>query len=96
MNIVESKRLIDYLDFLLQQGNAGTAPEIADKLGVSERTVMSYFKQLSEIKVPVIYNFARRTWKYSRPGRLTLCFIDDESNTQNIDTPNLPPSINML
>ena len=91
MNIVVSKRLIEYLDFLLQQGNAGTALEIADKHGVSERTVMSYFKQLSEIKVPVIYDFAHRTWRYSRPGRLALCFIEDESNNQNTNTSNLPP-----
>ncbi|BDX39650.1 hypothetical protein CYCD_30050 [Tenuifilaceae bacterium CYCD] len=91
MNIVESKRLIDYLDFLLQQGNAGTAPEIADKLGVSERTVMSYFKQLSEIKIPVVYDYKCKTWKYSRPGRLALCFIEDESNNQNTNTSNFPP-----
>ncbi|QKG80061.1 HTH domain-containing protein [Tenuifilum thalassicum] len=91
MNIIESKRLIEYLDFLLRRGNAGTAPEIADKLGVSERTVRSYFEQLENIKVPVEYNPTYRTWKFSRPGRLVLCFIEDESNTQNTDTPNFHP-----
>ncbi len=91
MNFIESKRLIEYLDFLLQQGNAGTALEIADKLGVSERTVMSYFKQLSEIKVPVVYDFTRRTWRYSRPGKLVLCFFDDKTNNQNTDSSNFPP-----
>jgi len=50
MNFIESKRLIEYLDFLLQQGNAGTAPEIADKLGVSERTVRNYFETVREYK----------------------------------------------
>ncbi|QKG80057.1 HTH domain-containing protein [Tenuifilum thalassicum] len=91
MNIIESKRLIEYLDFLLRSGNAGTAPEIADKLGVSERTVRNYFEQLESIKVPLEYNPTLRTWKFSRPGRLVLCFIEDESKTQNTDTPNLPP-----
>ena len=91
MNIVESKRLIEYLDFLLRSGNAGTAPEIADKLGVSERTVRNYFEQLESIKVPVEYNAILRTWKYSRPGRLALSFIEDEPNNHNADTPNLPP-----
>ncbi len=96
MNFIESKRLIDYLDFLLQQGNAGTAPEIADKLGVSERTVRCYFEQLESIKVPVEYNSTLRTWRYSRPGRLALSFIENESNNQNTDSPNLPPPISML
>lgn len=96
MNFIESKRLIEYLDFLLQQGNAGTAPEIADKLGVSERTVRNYFEQLESIKVPVEYNSTLRTWKFSRPGRLAFCFIEDESNNQNTDTLNLPPPISML
>ena len=91
MNFIESKRLIEYLDFLLQQGNAGTAPEIADKLGVSERTVRNYFEQLESIKVPVEYNAILRTWKYSRPGRLTLCFIEDETNNLITDTSNFPP-----
>ncbi|MGE0078153.1 MAG: HTH domain-containing protein [Bacteroidales bacterium] len=88
MNIIESKRLLEYLDFLLQSGNAGTAPEIADKLGVSVRTVMSYFKQLEDINVPIIYDCKCRTWKYSRSGRLVLCFIEDESSslTQSTDT----------
>jgi predicted DNA-binding transcriptional regulator YafY len=96
MNIIESKRLIDYLDFLLQPGNAGTAPEIADKLGVSERTVRNYFEQLESIKVPVEYNPTLRTWRYSRPGRLALSFIEDEPNNHNTDTPNSPPPISML
>jgi len=96
MNIVESKRLIEYLDFILRSGNAGTAPEIADKLGVSERTVRNYFEQLESIKVPVEYNAILRTWKYSRPGRLALSFIEDEPNKHNADTPNLPPPISML
>lgn len=91
MNLIESKRLIEYLDFLLRQGNAGTAPEIADKLGVSERTVRNYFEQLESIKVPVEYNPTLRTWKFSRPGRLALSFIEDETNNHNADTPNLPP-----
>ena len=91
MNILESKRLIEYLDFLLRSGNAGTAAEIADKLGVSERTVRCYFEQLATIKVPVEYNSVLRTWRYSRPGRLALSFIEDESNNQNTDSPNLPP-----
>lgn len=91
MNFIESKRLIEYLDFLLRSGNAGTAPEIADKLGVSERTVRNYFEQLESIKVPVEYNSTFRTWRYCRPGRLTLCFIEDETNNQITDTPNLPP-----
>lgn len=80
MNLIESKRLIEYLDFLLRSGNAGTAPEIAHKLGVSERTVRNYFEQLESIKVPVEYNAILRTWKYSRPGKLALCFIEDEPN----------------
>ncbi|MGE0078114.1 MAG: HTH domain-containing protein [Bacteroidales bacterium] len=86
MNIIESKRLLEYLDFLLREGNAGTAPEIAEELGVSVRTVMSYFKQLNKIKVPVVYDCTLRTLKYSRSGRLTLRFIEDESSSPNQNT----------
>lgn len=93
MNIIEPKRLLEYLNFLLLEGNAGTALEIADKLGVSERTVRYYFEQLESIKVPIEYDSTLRTWKYSRPGRLALCFIEDESNTQNTNTTNLLRSL---
>ncbi|MGE0078112.1 MAG: HTH domain-containing protein [Bacteroidales bacterium] len=72
--------------FFYVSGNAGTTPEIAEELGISVRTVMSYFKQLNKIKVPVVYDCTFRTWKYSRSGRLVLCFIEDESNSPNQNT----------
>ncbi len=91
MNYIEIKRVTDFLDYLVRTGNAGTAAEIADRLGVSERTVRSYFEQFETIGVPIEYNAVRRTWRYSRPGRLVLCFIEDESKNQNADTPKPRP-----
>lgn len=97
MNIIETKNLIEHLDYLLRSGKAGTASEIAKKLGVSERTVRCYFEQMASLNIPVEYDYTIKTWKYSRPGRLSLCFIEDKANYQAhiANTPNLPP-INVL
>ena len=50
MNIIETKHRLEYLDFLLRSGNAGTAAERASKQGDSESiwdwhaTNVSYLK----------------------------------------------------
>ncbi|MEJ5315622.1 MAG: HTH domain-containing protein [Tenuifilum sp.] len=93
MNIIETKHRLEYLDFLLRSGKAGTAAEIASKLGVSERTVRCYFEQLAIINVPLEYDHEHRTWRYSRPGKLTLSFIEHEpkSHTDSNSKAILPP-----
>lgn len=93
MNIVETKHLVEFIDFLLRSGKAGTAAEIAEKIGVSERTIRSYFEQLQSLNIPVEYDCVLKTWRYSRPGRLALCFIEHEpiSNADSNSKAFLPP-----
>lgn len=92
MNYSEIKRFTDYLDYLLRCGNAGTAAEIADRLGTCERTVRSYFEQLKSMGVPLEYDCVRRTWRYTRSGRLTLGFVDEDCGAAcNADASTSPP-----
>ena len=78
MNYTEFKRVTDYLDFMLRTGNAGTATDIANKFGISERTLRTYFNQLKDMGVPIEYNSTCKTWRYTRPGKLTLTFIPED------------------
>jgi len=97
MNYLEIKRFTDYLDYLLRCGNAGTADEIANKFGTCERTVRSYFDQLKSMGVPLEYDCVCRTWRYTRPGRLILGFVDEERNAAECnDESRLYPPENML
>ncbi len=92
MNYIEIKRVTDFLDFLVRSGNSGTAAEIADRLGVSERTVHAYFNQLKSIGVPLEFDRIRKTYHYTRSGRLILAFVPDEqdANFRKTATSTLP------
>lgn len=97
MNYLEIKRFTYYLDYLLRCGNAGTADEIANKLGICERTVRSYFDQLKSMGVPLEYDCVCRTWRYTRPGRLILGFVDEERDAAACNAnPAFTPPVNML
>jgi len=55
-------RKLLYLAELLEQGNAGTACSLAEKLHVSERTVFRYLDELRMNGADIDYSQSRRTY----------------------------------
>ena len=78
MQFVKLNAYIEQMDALIRQEHTGTAEEFARKLGVSERTLQNHLQQLREIGIHVIYDYNRRTYKYSEKGRLSLNFTPIE------------------
>jgi len=72
MQFIKLNAYIELKNLLIRQEHTGTAEEFTRKLGVSERTLQNHLQQFREIGVQVIYDYTRRTNKYTDKGRLSL------------------------
>lgn len=67
MNIEKVKFFIH----LIEKERTGPPSEVAKKLNVSERTIYAYVQLLkSEMNAPIEFNKFRKTYQFSRPGKL--------------------------
>ena len=78
MEFTKLKTYIDQLDNLIRKECTGTANEFAQKLGVSERTLQNHLQQLRELGIDVIYDHYKRTYRYTKKGRISFGFNTEE------------------
>jgi predicted DNA-binding transcriptional regulator YafY len=77
MSIHKSIEIIAYLDHLIRSESTGCAHELAEKLGVSQRTVYSYLRQLRELGAPIKWQKAVWSYVYKTPGKINLSFCSE-------------------
>lgn len=80
MHFLKLKEYVDQLDSLLKQGCAGTASELAKKLGVSERTLRNHLQQLRDMGIKIVYDPKRKTYKYPLKGSIIFMFRPEDMN----------------
>ena len=57
------------LHLLIRRAATGSAPELATKLGISERQVYNYLQELRDMGLPIAYDNFRATHHYTRSVR---------------------------
>ena len=57
------------LHLLIRRAATGSAPELATKLGISERQVYNYLQELRDMGLPIAYDNFRATYHYTRSVR---------------------------
>lgn len=62
------------IDHLIRIKGTGTPNELADKIGLSERSIYEYIKLLKERGAPIIYSRSRRSYVYLKPGMFNAGF----------------------
>ena len=78
MEFTKFKTYVEQLDSLIRKERTGTAEEFAQKLRISERTLQNHLQQLREIGINIVYDYNRRTYKYSEKGHLSFGFTPHE------------------
>ncbi|NOQ24627.1 MAG: HTH domain-containing protein [Bacteroidales bacterium] len=78
MEFFKINQYIEQLDILLRQECTGTALELAQRLGISKRTLQNHLQQLRAIGIVIVYDNSKRTYKYLEKGHLTFGFIVDQ------------------
>lgn len=69
---------IKRLDDLIRRKSTGTPKELAEKLNISERWLYVLLEELrEEFDCPIVYDRTKRSYKYSKNGRMMLGFKKD-------------------
>lgn len=66
-------KIILYIDQLVKSQSTGSPAMLAEKLGLTERSVFYYLKFMKEeLKAPIVYSKSMGSYKYDDEGR--FCF----------------------
>ncbi len=63
MRFIEYAQKMETIKYLVQHKRTGTPAELAQKLGLSERTILRMIQQLKESGFPVHYNRFRFSYE---------------------------------
>lgn len=74
MAITTYIRRIDRIDQLIRLQATGSPKELADKLGISKRTVYEYIEEMKLLGAPIKYDKYVRSYVYRKKGGFTMCF----------------------
>ena len=77
LNAENVDSLLDYvsrIDDMIYRKATGTPAELAEKLGSSERAVYRFIRKLKHLNLPIAYCRQRKTYYYTRAGRLRIEF----------------------
>ncbi|MDD3568584.1 MAG: helix-turn-helix domain-containing protein [Bacteroidales bacterium] len=65
--ILKAKDLLVTLHQLIENGSTGSPAELAQRLGISERTVKRYIAQLRQMGADIRFSLHRNTYYYATP-----------------------------
>lgn len=65
------------IDSLIRIKGTGTPSELADKIGMSERSTYEYIRLMKDFGAPVLYSRQRKSYYYKEDGKFTISFLLD-------------------
>ena len=78
--INEIIKRLKYIDTLIQEHKTGTAADLGEVIGVSERTVYKYLKMMKRLGAPIAFNAFTKTYYYKKEGNFVCAFSFSASN----------------
>jgi predicted DNA-binding transcriptional regulator YafY len=63
------------IDRLIQIKGTGTPAELADKIGISERSIYEYIRLMKEFAAPIEYSRLRKSYFYKEEGQFSIGFL---------------------
>jgi len=63
------------IDELIRIKGTGTPSELAEKIGISERSMYEYIRLMKEFGAPVAYSRQRKSYFYKIAGRFTISYL---------------------
>ncbi len=65
---------LERIDQLIRIKATGTPTELANKLGISERSVYEYLNLMKEFGAPIKFNSYRQSYYYDQEGSFNISF----------------------
>lgn len=66
---------LDRIDQLIRIKCTGTPAQLADKIGLSERSMYEYIRLMKEFGAPVVYSREKQSYCYLQDGRFIVRFL---------------------
>jgi len=63
------------IDYLIRIKATGTPAQLAERLGMSERSVYEYINLMKELGAPIKFNSYRQTYYYDTEGSFAISFF---------------------
>jgi predicted DNA-binding transcriptional regulator YafY len=63
------------IDRLIQRKATGTSEQLAEKLGVSKRTIIEFINVIKEIGAPIYFCKIKKSYCYKDDGHFNISFI---------------------
>ena len=70
------------IDQLIRIKATGTPVELADKLGISERSVYEYLNLMKDLGAPIKFSSYRQTYYYDEEGSFNISFLPKDFNSK--------------
>lgn len=71
------------LDHLIRIKGTGTPLQLAEKLGLSERSVYEYINLMKDLGAPIKFDAYRESYYYEREGHFLVSFLSHPGNNPN-------------
>ncbi len=81
--ILKARDLVETLHQQIKSCTTGTPAQLAQRLGISHRTLMRYFAQLRELDADIRFCRHRNTYYYSEPVTFQFGFKPVVTNDDN-------------
>ncbi len=66
---------MERLDELIRVKSTGTPVELAERIGISQRSLYEYLSLMKELGAPIRYSRTQQTYHYLNEGRFTISFL---------------------
>lgn len=76
-------RRIKRIDHLIRIKGTGNPPQLASKLGISERSIYEYLNLMKDLGAPIKYCHVRESYYYDEEGSFTICFLQRHKTAFN-------------
>jgi predicted metal-dependent phosphotriesterase family hydrolase len=89
------------IDKLIREGRTGTAAQLAHTIGVSERTIYQYIRQMKMAGAPIAFDVHTKNYYYKEEGRFNCAFsfasaVDNPSSRLQISVASLWEYMRMM
>lgn len=68
-------RRLQKLDYLIQIKGTGTPAQLAERLGISERSIYTYINQMKDLGAPIKFDNYRQSYYYDEEGSFIISFL---------------------
>jgi transcriptional antiterminator len=88
MYLLKIRMQLERLHYLIKQHSTGTPQELADKLGVTDRTIKNLIAQLRLMDADICFCSKRQTYYYRHPVKFKFGFelLGEVQKTDNDTT----------